>query len=298
MSYILLFLLIGMLLKRYIPEPEKIGVKLSQYVIYVAFPAIIVLISLPDILGSEFMKFLAVPWAWMFITVIAMYFIGKKLKWDKDVRLVAMLLTSTGNTGFFGLPLVRELFAADTHFYAVLYDQLVTFFFVSLVVPISILLYKKEVVNASKFITKVVLFPPFLAFLIVLFVVPYYPLPDSMVLVFELIGESIIPVGMLGLGLQLSLKVDKVNVIPLAIAVTWKLIMMPVFIFIGYYLLGVKTHAWQIGVFQSLMPPSLSGFFLLSAAYIAPRFAGSMLIFLICGMFIVVPIYLVIVGVY
>ena len=275
------------------------GIYLNHYVINIAFPAIILLAPFPDRIELDHLNFVAAPWIWMVTTVIFMYYLGSRLNWDRDVRLVAMLLPSTGNTGFFGLPLVRTYFPEEMLFYAVLYDQLVTFFFVAIIVPIAIAIHSSTEgkVTPLNLLVKIITFPPFLAFLVAFFVLPSYPLPAPIVSFANLIADSIIPVGMVGLGLRITLAIHQTHINPLAIALTWKLALMPFCIYLLYSIFGIDGMIRSVGVFQSLMPPSLSGYFLISAANIAPRLAGSIVLIAIGGMFITVPIMLLLIGI-
>ncbi|MDI9347448.1 MAG: AEC family transporter [Methylacidiphilales bacterium] len=291
---IIIALSCGIVLRNYISNSDNMGMFLSRGIINIGFPCIILLMPPIHDLTYQIFLFILVPWLWIFITFQCLKKLGKYFQWQYEVVFVITVLCSTGNTGYFGLPLTKQFFPVEFQFYAVLYDQLVTFFFVSLIIPLQIMFFKQTNINQSRvrFILKIFLFPPFIAFIYSVFISKYAPIPSILTPAISFIAASIIPIGMFGIGLQLNLKFDKTHVAPLLVGVGWKMVIMPISIFIMYSFFQIPTNQRDIGVFQALMPPSISGYFFIYSAGIAPKFATSLVIICIFVMMISVPIYI------
>ncbi|MCP4722855.1 MAG: AEC family transporter, partial [Desulfobacteraceae bacterium] len=124
--YLLLLLFLGKLSSK-LPFPENTPQVLNQYVIWISFPAT-VLLKLNGLAFDPSLLVLAlVPWTLVFLSVGGVILISRVLGWDRPLTGAVMLSVALGNTSFFGYPAVAAFFGEENLKYAILYDQLGSF---------------------------------------------------------------------------------------------------------------------------------------------------------------------------
>ncbi|NNC54173.1 MAG: hypothetical protein HKO07_00470 [Pseudomonadales bacterium] len=287
---------VGMLAQRSGLDITRCVAWLNRFIIFVALPALI-LLKVPGLVITPDALFpMLVPWGLMALSFKLAYTLGKYLGWPAEIRGAAALLMGLGNTAFFGLPLVDFYLGEQAVPAAVIYDQLGSFLMLSLVATTSIalLLGQREAIKVKDICWRVLRFPPFLS-LILAVLLPANLLtggaPQFVAKTFALLGASILPLAMLMVGMQLSVKVVPEQRGPMLVVSAWKLLLTPLLVLAVGRFLAIDSLVLQPSFLQSTMPPMVTPAIMLIGAGIAPRFVATTLGLATLASFISVPLW-------
>ncbi len=249
---------------------------LNQYVIFVALPAL-VLAKMPFL---QFSTDLIVPILMPYIMVAfgaGMVLIAAKLwNWSTGITGCLLLCVPLGNTSFLGIPMITAFYGEEFVQYGIVYDQLGSFIALSTFGTFVLAKYQQgHQATARDVIKKIVTFPAFLGLVASLFlrVIPY---PEALATCFTHIGNSLVPVVMVAVGLQLKIKLPGQYIMPFCHGLLVKLILAPLLAFIIIKGFDIHHDAAIIAVFEAGMPPMVTGGALALAAGFAPELAAAL----------------------
>jgi len=272
---ILLYLIIGILLRR-INFPKDTGNVLNLFVIYLSLPALI-LLKIPELLFSAALLIPALmPWVMLLLSAGLILILSKRFKWERPVTGALLLLVPLGNTSFLGIPMVQSFFGSQAVSFAVLYDQLGSFLALATYGSLIIALYgpseaRLTILGVGK---KIVTFPPFLA-LISALILKDYSYPLILQTLFHSLAETLVPLVMVAVGFQLTLRVEKYLGLPLCIGLSIKLVIAPLTALLLCRLMGLSGLAAAVSIFEAGMPPMVSaGALAILAGFVPPLTAA------------------------
>lgn len=278
MSLILISLLAGFTLKsigRWKSNSAKI---LNEYVIDIALPCLI-LTSLPKFLreqglSSNDISLALAPWI-LFLLAVIYFLILFKLKLITKSQLGLLVAAGGfGNTAFVGFPMLEGLMGKDIIPLAIILDQFGTFLCLTLLGIIWITwLSAGKRPDIRIILTRLVKFPPFLA-LCLSFVLSMTEIPSVLAMTFERLGQTLVPVAMFNVGLQLDLNVNflKYEWKPLVLGMLFKLLIAPlVFLFIYSQFFSVSGKILELVVLEMSMAPMITSTVLAMEANLEPR---------------------------
>jgi predicted permease len=266
-NFIVLFLClaVGLFARRLKNFPANTAVILNQFIIFVSFPALI-LNQFPKLLMSlDFKGWWWAPvcmaWFSFFISWLVFSFIGKKLKWSPAKTGALILTAGLGNTSFVGFPLLEALIGPHAIPTAVLIDQPGSFLVLSSLGLLIASSHSGATLKKEQMIKKVLTFPPFIALLLsaiwfLLVGSQGHHLFDFLFPPLEKIGLTLVPLALFSVGFQLKLdrKVLKKRWIPLAMGLTFKLLLVPALMALVYrYLFHLDDLSTQIVILESAM---------------------------------------------
>lgn len=278
MSIILLSLSIGFTLKsigRWKHTSAKI---LNDFVIDIAFPAL-VLAALPKFLREtglkpEDMLLALAPWILCLVS-IGFFLLMEKVKLITKSQLgILVCVSGFANTSFVGFPMLEGLMGKDIIPLAVIIDQFGTFLSFTIV---GILWINWQSVGKrptlKQLIHRLVRFPPFLS-LVLSFPFALIHLPDFFVMACERIGQTLVPVAMVSVGLQLELNLTflKEKWKPFFLAMLFKLFLMPIFFFFIYsQIFELQGRTLELVVLEMSMAPMITSSVLGMEAGLEPK---------------------------
>jgi predicted permease len=274
---ILVYLTVGAVLRRTDLMPDNTPAVLNAYVLYVAFPALI-LKTLP---GLEFSAALLIPaltpWLLLIVSALLVLQLSRWLGWSREQTGALMIVVPLGNTSFLGYPLVAAFFGSAALPYAVVYDQLGSFFGLTVYATIVAAVYGASGPrpDLQSLVRRIVGFPSFLALVIGLVLIQV----ERPVLVASAINNfsaTLVPVVMVAVGYQLSLQLGAGERSPLIWGLGIKLLLLPLLAWSLWAVLGQRGLAVQVSVFQAAMPSMISAGALASAAGLAPRLVAGL----------------------
>ncbi len=159
------------------------------------------------------------------------------------------------NTSFIGFTLVSVYFGEQNLNIAVICDQ-ITFILLSSVGLISaIKAQEHEFLDYKKVIYKILKFPPFIGFLSAIILPLFFNL-DFFNQIFSKLAATTPPLALLSIGLQLDLSGWEKELKHIVSVVTYKLIFLPMFLILVFYLLGLKGLISQVTLFDETALPT------------------------------------------
>lgn len=264
MSNILLVficLIIGVILQR-LPIFNKGGhLVLNQYVIYVAMPAL-ALYYIPKITISTALLYpLGIAWLGFGFSYIFFNIIGQFYSWSKKLTGALIITSGLSNTSFVGFPVIEALYGEEGLKTAIIADQPGSFIVVSTLAVMVAAAYSRGESNSKAIINKVVSFPPFIAFTFALIVsLLKLDFPEALQISFHKIGQTVTPVALIAVGLQLKFDKRNQHYRFLSLGLFFKLFIMPAFFFVFYKII-LKQDSMMIDVtiMEAAMAPMITG---------------------------------------
>jgi predicted permease len=271
------FLLIGMALRRIPDFSGETGNVLNLFVIYISLPAL-VLLKIPELSFSENLLVPALmPWGMLLFSCALILILSRLFKWERATTGCLLLLIPLGNTSFLGIPMVKAFFGEKAIPYALLYDQLGSFLALATYGSIILALYgtgdSKPTVEGV--IKKVMSFPPFIA-LVLAFILKSFPYPSIAVSLLEILASTLVPLVMIAVGFQLTLRLSREVTSQLCIGLSIKLIAAPVAALFLCKIAGLKGEAVQVSIFEAGMPPMVSAGALAILAKLSPDLTAAL----------------------
>jgi predicted permease len=258
-NIILLFgcMVIGLALRRSGRLPDNSHVALSSFIIYISLPALTLLQIHNVRLQPALLYAVAMPWLLFLAGAIFFWSIAKAMRLTPQTTGALILTGGLANTSFVGLPMIAAFYGASGMAIGILIDQLGTYLVLSTLGVTIAALYSAGKPSGSEIVRRIYTFPPFIALLIALVVLPF-EYPQWLIDVLSRLGDTLVPLALVSVGLQL--RFDQFNGIkaPLAIGLAFKLLLGPLILTLLYIgLLRVNGSVIQITLFESAMGPQI-----------------------------------------
>jgi predicted permease len=274
-AFILALLAVGRALAAAKAVPANAAETLNLVVLYVCLPAAVLLNASKLVFDPALVKLVAVPWILLGLSVGCVWLLDRLLQFDAATRACLLLLVPLGNTSFIGFPLVPVLAGPDALRYAVAYDQFGSFPMLATYGLVVIALYGGGARPTLRSTTRRMLtFPPFIALVVALTLVPAEP-PPWLAQPLQLLSGALLPLVVLALGMQLRLRLPREHRVPLGIALAGKLVALPLAALGLCDALGLGGTMRAAVVYESAMPAMITAGALLSLAGLAPRLVAA-----------------------
>lgn len=276
---LLVCLLAGVFLQRVKAFPSNAYQALNAFVIYVSLPAV-ALYYIPKIQFSQELLFpIAVPWIGFIGAVILFAGLGKIFAWPRKLIGCLILTAGLGNTSFIGFPVIEALYGKEGIEAAILLDQPGTFLVMSTLGIAIAAIYSKGQPDIKLIAKKVLLFPPFIAFILAccmnIFQLQFNVSWQS---VFQKIGMTVTPLALVSVGLQLKFERESAHWKFLGMGLLYKLILTPAIIYVLYILILGKTGLlMQVSVMEAAMAPMITAAIVASSNGLKPKLSSMMI---------------------
>lgn len=256
--------------------PEGAADALNRFVLYICLPASVLRFAPHLAVGRDVIGVIVVPYAIVAVTALVVYGLARVLALSSEVRAVLLLCVPLGNTSFLGYPLTRALLGDDALPLAVLYDQLGSFVLLS-TWGAWVLARNAggERPRLSSLLRKVVTFPPVLALVVALVVMPREP-PPLLAAGLRQLSDALLPIAAFAVGLTLELRLPRASIAPLATGLALKLGLLPLVALGIGRALGLAALPAEVAVLESAMPPMITAAVLAMSAGLEPRLAAAL----------------------
>lgn len=213
------------------------------------------------------------------LSFLFFYSIGTYLKWSKKLIGCLILTGGLGNTSFVGFPIIEALYGAEGLKTAIIVDQPGSFVVVTTLGILVASSFSRGNLSSSEILMRILKFPPFLAFLVALIAnLLSYDFPDAFQSSFLRIGNTVTPVALVAVGMQLKIDVKSKHWSFLTLGLFFKLILMPAFFFFLYrIILDGKSLEIDVSILESAMAPMITGAILASNYGLKPKLSSMML---------------------
>lgn len=266
----------GMLLRRARRMPDNAPAALNSFIIHVSLPALTLLYVHDLVISSEVL--LIALMAWICFLLAAGFFLlaGRWLKLPRATTGALILTGGLGNTSFFGLPMIEAYYGQQGIASGIVVDQLGSFLVLSTLGITVAGIYSSGRPTAAEIVRRIVLFPPFIALAVALLFIPLEYAPWFTALLKRL-GDTLAPLALLSVGLQLRLGHIAEHKRNLAIGLGFKLLLAPLMIYLLYVpLAGAHGLAIQVTLFEAAMPPMITAAIIASEHDLDPELATLM----------------------
>ena len=259
---------------------------LNSFILYISLPSQIFMYIPKMNFNYNLLAPISVSWIIFIISVLFFNIIGKKLNYNKKTILCLIMVCGLGNTSFVGLPLLENYFGQEGVGIGIYVDQFGTFLALS-ILGIPYLLFKTNENNSTyTTIKKIILFPPFIAIILAIFIkflnfnIPY---PE----VIKRLGDTLAPLALFSVGFQLTFSGLKGRSRILLFGLAFKLILAPLIIYILYIkLFSLNNLIGKVSVFEAGMGPMITSTLIVSEKNIESELASVLLAFGIIFSFI------------
>jgi hypothetical protein len=255
---LILCFIIGMLLRHSKRMPDNAPAALNSFIIHVSLPAL-TLLYIHDLKFSGDVLLVALM-AWLVFALAAGFFwlLGRWLQLPRATVGALILVGGLGNTSFFGLPMVEAFYGKEWLGTAIIADQLGSFFALSILGITVAGIYSSGRPTVAEIAKRIVLFPPFIALILSLLLIPLEYAPWFAALLHRL-GDTLAPLALVSVGLQLRPGHLAGNMRNLALGLGFKLLLAPILIYTLYIqLVGAGGKAMQVTLFEAAMPPMIT----------------------------------------
>jgi len=256
--------------------PGTAAESLNLFVLWLCLPAAI-LLSVPRLeLGLHVLAVAAVPWLVLGASIALVWAFARLLPLREDQRAVLLLCVPLGNTSFLGYPLIRAMLGEAAVPHAVIYDQFGSFVILSTWGLWVLARYGGDAPPTARVIAgKIATFPPFLALLFALTLMPAEP-PAWLAASLQRVADALLPVVAFAVGLGLRLRLPREELAPLGAGLALKLAALPLLAFALVPLLGLAPPASHAAVLETAMPPMITAGALAISHRLAPTLAAAL----------------------
>lgn len=249
---IAMFLLFGYLYKILYHDNSK---QLIEFIIYFSLPGIIFSKIYPLTLSGTILGLILMFIGFILLNLALAYIIGKLMRLERLTLATFMIMATFGNTSFIGLSYIDAFYGQDYIFYGIIYDIFGSFFLL-VTVGMFIINWGTGKKNDTKSILKsLLLFPPTIMFFLTIFA-KNFEVPTFLLLTSETIGSTLVPIAMVAIGMKLELKNIFVKFPVVTMAITIKMIIVPVIVLIGFQTFYGIDETWiKVTIIEVAMPP-------------------------------------------
>ena len=251
-------LVIGVLLQHSARTPANPHQTLNAVILHVSLPAVTLRALHGFVFDPNQLWPVLMPWALFIVGAAAFWSVGRWLRLPRSSVGALTLVGGLGNTSFVGLPMIESLHGSDGLGLGLLIDQLGSYFALATVGVFVAALYAGNApIGRGSMLKKIATFPPLVALVVALALRPLEfppPLDDALARV----GDTLAPLALLSVGLQLRLGALRSQAGLLSIGLGYKLLVCPAIVFAVSWLLHVELDMTsRVSMIEAAMPPMI-----------------------------------------
>ncbi|MCB9032838.1 MAG: AEC family transporter [Chitinophagales bacterium] len=268
--------ILGWIVKQFSFTPKTLYKKINKFIIYLPLPAI-TLTKIPFLeLSSSVVFPIASAWIIFFCCIAFAIIMGKIFNFSKATMACIILSCGLGNTSFVGFPILEHFYGKESIQYAIFVDQPGSFLIMS-TLGILVAVYASSGNFSFKVIAdRLFKFPPFICFIISL-IIPKTWITGTLFDVLHYIGMLMVPLAMLSLGMQFHLKLKSVEWKPFVVAISYKLLIAPLIIYVLLFIVLKKQGLmYDVTVLECAMPPMITSSIIASEYGLNEELAGNL----------------------
>jgi predicted permease len=258
-SMLVVCLLVGMILRKTRRAPDNAHASINAFIIHVALPALI----LGQIHGLRMTPALlfpvSMPWVLFALSVPVFVILGRVMQFSAGVTGALIITAGLANTSFVGLPMIETFYGAKDLATGILIDQLGTYLVLSTLGITVACIYSSGSASWGEIARRIATFPPLIALVLALALSPV-GYPTWLAGLFHRLGDTLAPLALVSVGLQLRLDQLSGNRVPLGLGLGFKLVVGPLMIALVYFgVLSWGGETSRVTIFESAMGPMIGG---------------------------------------
>lgn len=238
--------------------PQGFTGSLNWWVLNIALPAL-VLELIPRVHFETQLWFLPVA-MWLVFAGSWLLFgtLGPMLGWSRARIGAVILAAGLGNTALVGFPLMEALRGKEGMALAVITDQLGGLIALAVGAITVAAVYSGGKPEPRVIVKRILYFPAFHAMILGFIVSALGGWPAELNGMFERIGATLTPIALFSIGAQFNLHLDRSRLGATALALSWKLAVAPLAIYLLGMAFGIEGLVLAVAVMQAAMAPMVS----------------------------------------
>lgn len=272
-------MIIGIILKRTKIVPENFHTSLNAFVINISLSAFSLYYISKIELNNSVIYPVLVAWIGIFVAIAFFSILGKFFGWKYSVIGALIMCAGFGNTSFLGIPVIQAMYGEEGLKTVMLVDQ-PGFVALSTVGILVANFYSGSKDSIGKHLTKILKFPPFIAFVIALLLNIFsVEIPKILDEVLMKLGTTTVPLALVSVGSQMKWeKIEKEEGFHLFIGLFFKLIIYPLIILILYkFILNQSGKMIEISILEAAMAPMITAAIIAAAHDLEPKLCNLMI---------------------
>lgn len=266
----------GILLRRARLMPDNAPATLNSFIIHISVPALALLYIHELKFSGDIVLVMLMAWLYFGLAAGFFWLVGRYMKFSRGTTGALILTGGLGNTAFFGLPMIEAYYGHQGIATGILIDQTGSFMVLSTLGIIVAGMYSSGRPTAASIVRNILIFPPFIALVVALLLLPV-EYPEWLSAVLKRLGDTLAPLALLSVGLQLRLGQLWGNCCALSIGLGFKLLLAPLVFYLLYVqVLGAHGLAIQVTLFEAAMPPMITAAILAQERDLDPELATLM----------------------
>jgi hypothetical protein len=257
--------------------PREADKALSQFVIHVSLPALILVQVRRLAIDATVLAPILMPWGMLVASAGIILLAARLFHWSRASTGALLLIVPLGNTSFLGIPMVELFLGPEAIPYAVVYDQLGSFLALATYGSVIVATYGPSPTppSAGAVMARVVSFPPSLA-LIVAIACRGATFPEALDGALQRLADTLVPVVMVAVGLQLRFRLAPAMLQQAAFGLAVKMLAAPALALAATWSIAAGSLAVRTSVLEAGMPPQISAGAVAIAAGLEPQLVGAM----------------------
>ncbi|MEO9147830.1 MAG: AEC family transporter [Burkholderiaceae bacterium] len=283
-------MLAGLWLRKSARLPDNAHTVINTVILHLSLPALTLRYLHEMALDRSQLLPVLMPWMLFMVGAAVFGLVGRLLQLPASNVGALTLVGGFGNTSFVGLPMIETLHGRDGMSLGLLIDQLGSYLALSTLGVIAAAFYGAQgALQPGAMLRKLLTFPPFIAMVAALLLSPV-PFPPVLREVLARIGDTLAPLALLSVGLQLRFDALREHRRLLAIGLFYKLVVCPALVLLLVLQTDVgRQAAAHVTVLEAAMPPMIGAAIIASQANLAPRLVSMMVGLGIPLSFVTVP---------
>lgn len=266
---------LGYILQKFKVFSDDMPLTLNRFVIHISLPALI-LLEVPKLSFSMEMfipPFIA--WTVMIVSAVLVIVFSRVMNFTKNVEGALMLVGVFTNSSFVGIPMITAYLGEGSLAYLMMYDQLGTAIAFGTYGTLVVIYYSHSgKITAIQMLKKVVVFPPFMAFILAFaFLGKSYP--PILEHTLNALASTVIPLALVAAGLQLKLFLPKDDLKPFSVSLLIKLVIAPALALFICWIFNWDSMASKVSIMEAGMAPMITAGAVASMAGLAPRLSSA-----------------------
>ncbi len=258
-SMLAVCLLAGVLLRVARRVPDNAHAALNAFIIHVALPALILGQIHGLRLTANLLWPVSMPWLLFALSAATFIVVARVMRLPRATTGALIMTAGLANTSFVGLPMIEAFYGVEGLPTGILIDQLGTYLVLSTAGIAVACLFSAGTASRREVALRIVTFPPLAALVLAVLLAPVaYPAWLGGML--RRLGDTVAPLALVSVGLQLRLDQLRGNRVPLGLGLGFKLVLGPALLALLYVgLLSRRGETARVTLFEAAMGPQIGG---------------------------------------
>jgi predicted permease len=249
----------GVMLRRSGRVPENGHAALNAVIIHLSLPALILLHLQRAPLGADVFAAAAIAWALFGLAAVFFLAAGRVMRLAPGTVGALTLTAGLANTSFVGIPMIEAFYGRGGVALGLIIDQLGSYLALATMGILVAALYAGGKPCPRALARRIATFPPLIA-VVAAFALRPFEYPDWLTAVLARLGDTLAPLALASVGMQLRLADANGYRVKLALGLAFKLVLAPAVLVAAWAAaFSIDGMHTRIILFEAAMAPMIGG---------------------------------------